>query len=200
MQEVCISAAAPEADVSRQGLSMASPCPIAYHSRPVLFSAASTTTLWGSALLPVCTVQCSLTTVVPKFFLLCRVMTWRCSLHHPRAIPCVKAGALRSSTRGSSKSCSWGGTIQAPAHVVGCLAGNQPGKSDHAAALEHRLSSHSSRSMLAFLLHLERTPLWQMGAIGSSEPLTTASTTGPHRTSSTGLSLVQPFSAASEPH
>ena len=40
------------------------------------------------------------------------------------------------------------GRAQAPAYAAGCPAGKQPGKGGHAAALERRLSSRSSRGSL----------------------------------------------------
>lgn len=77
----CTSAAGPGADVSSQGLSRASPCPIARPRRPVLLlTAPSAPTSRGSALPPACAARCSLSTATPKSLLLRGLTAWCCSL------------------------------------------------------------------------------------------------------------------------
>jgi len=147
--QACSSAAGPGAVVSSWGVSRASPCPTAHLPTPdLLLTAPFAPASWASALLPACTARCSLamdgSQIPPPArshgLVLLLASSGGCTLtkHEPQE---VQQGEAQSPAPGE-------GQCQAPAHAAGCPARKQPGEGDHAAALEHRLPSCSSRSSL----------------------------------------------------
>jgi len=107
--QVHSSAAGPGADVSSWEVSRASLCPTARLPPPLLLpTAPSAPRSWGSALLTAYTARCSLAKGSPKSS--CVESRLGAALGITLGSCPAKAGAPTTSTRGSAKSCTWGGT------------------------------------------------------------------------------------------